>query len=83
MELSHKTTILFPPRLHEHLRRIAQQRGTSIGELVRRACELQYEIVSKESRLDAAQRLGALALPVNDVVEMKRQSVPPPSDLLP
>ena len=39
MELSKKTTILFPPDLHRRLAQLAAQRGTSLGTLVRRACE--------------------------------------------
>jgi len=31
MELSKKTTILFPPELHQRLSAIAAQRGISLG----------------------------------------------------
>jgi hypothetical protein len=81
MELSKKTTLLFPPDLHDHLSRLARQRGVSLGELVRRACEVQYGIVSRESRVAAVRDLEALALPVGDPDQMERESVPSPEDL--
>jgi hypothetical protein len=83
MELSKKTTLLFPPDLHRQLSRLAQQRGLSLGELVRRACEAQYGIVSKESRLAAVRDLEAMSLPVGDPEQIERESVPAPEDLLP
>jgi hypothetical protein len=64
MELSKKTTLRFPPDLHRHLSRLARQRGLSFGELVCRACEAQYGIVSKESRLASVRDLEAMSLPV-------------------
>lgn len=82
MELSKKTTILFPPDLHERLSRLAAQKGISLGELVRNACEKQYGIVSREDRLAAVRKLAALKLPVRDPGEMKLESVPDPEDLL-
>ncbi len=82
MELSKKRTILFPPDLHERLLRLAQQRETSLGSLVRRAVEKQYGLVSPEDRLEAVRELGELALPVGTPGEMKRESVPDPRDLL-
>ena len=83
MELSKKTTILFPPSLHERLARLARQRGTSLGDLVRAACEKQYGLFSEEERLDALRGLASLALPVADPKTMKEESSPRPEDLLP
>ena len=48
MELSKKTTILFSPDLHARLLRLAAQRGTSLGDLVRTACERQYGLATPE-----------------------------------
>ncbi len=82
MELTKKTTILFSPSLHARLTETAKQRGVSLGELVRSACEAQYGLVSSEERLRAAERLRRLALPIGSVKTMKRQSVPRAEDLL-
>ena len=76
MELTKKTTILFPPELHKHLSRIAAQKRISLGELVRTACEKQYGAVSKDERREAVRELAALKLPVAGVQEMKKESVP-------
>ncbi|HVT15466.1 MAG TPA: CopG family transcriptional regulator [Thermoanaerobaculia bacterium] len=83
MELSKKTTLLFPPDLYKQLTRLARQRGVSVGELVRRACEAQYGVVSRESRLAAVRDLEAMSLPVGDPDQIERESVPSPEDLLP
>lgn len=83
MELSKKTTLLFPPDLHRQLTRVARQRGVSLGELVRRACEAQYGIVSRESRLAAVRELEAMSLPVGDPEQIERESVPDPEAPLP
>ena len=83
MELSKKTTILFPPDLHEQLARRAEQEGTSLGELVRRACRDAYSLWPPEKRLDAVRELAELELPVGDPAAMKRESVPQPGDLAP
>jgi hypothetical protein len=83
MELSRKTTILLSPRLHDRLTRLARRRGTSMGDLIRRACEIVYSEGGSEDRLEAVQGLAALSLPVADTDTMKRQSVPDPRDLLP
>lgn len=81
--LSKKTTILFPPDLHDRLARLARQRGTSLGELVRTACEKQYGLFSQEDRLDAVEELAGFALPVGEPHEMKKQSAVPPEELMP
>ncbi len=83
MELTKKTTIRFPPDLHEQLSRRAEQQGTSLGDLVRKACEIQYGLVSAETRLEAVRQLAAMFLPVGNFGAMKRESVPRAEDLLP
>ena len=75
MELSKKTTILFPPDLHNQLELLAKEKGTSIGELVRQACRERYRLGSKEERLEAIDRLSSLSLPVCEPDEMKQESV--------
>lgn len=75
MELSKKTTILFPPDLHAHLLDVARQRGTSLGHLVRLACELQYGYGSPEARMEAAKAIGAMSLPVSTPQAMKLESI--------
>lgn len=82
MELERKTTILFPPALHDHLKRVARQRKVSLGSLVREACEKEYGAPTlEEERLSAVHQIGALALPVGTPGEMKRESVPSLEDL--
>ncbi len=83
MALSKKTTILFPPDLHARLLRLAGQKQTSLGDLVRSACEKQYGLASVEERLAAVGALAALDLPVGSPEQMARESVPNPEDLLP
>jgi hypothetical protein len=83
MELSKKTTILFPPELHNRLARLAVERQTSIGELVRSACIKQYGCYSKEDRLGALAELTSLNLPVGDPAQLERESMPPVDELIP
>lgn len=83
MELSKKTTILFPPELHERLSRLAARRGTSLGDLVRSACERHYALPSREERLAAVRQLAAMRLPVAHPRRMKQQSVPRPEEIAP
>lgn len=81
--LTHKTTILLSPELHERLVRLAAQRGTSIGDLIRSACERLYGFAGSEERLAAARELACLSLPVDSPARMKKESVARPEDLLP
>jgi hypothetical protein len=83
MELSKKTTILLPPDLHEHLTRQAAREGTSLGDLVRRACRVEYGFRSRDERRRALEELVALQLPVGDPARMKRESVPTPQEVMP
>lgn len=82
MELSKKTTILFPPDLHDRLERLAKERGTSMGQLVRQACRESYGLVSESERLEAVRSLAGLNLPVADPKQMKRESTVEARDLL-
>jgi hypothetical protein len=81
--LTKKTTILFSPGLHRRLTRLAEQRGTSLGELVRSACERQYGSASAEEKVAAVRRMAGFALPVGTVRRMKRESVPDAGSLAP
>ncbi len=84
MELSKKTTILFPPDLHERLLRLAEQKGTSLGDLVRTACERQYLLPTREERLAAVRTLAAMRLPVGSPRKMKREAtLRPQQEILP
>ncbi|MQA90418.1 MAG: hypothetical protein GEU90_09300 [Gemmatimonas sp.] len=83
MQLSKKTTILFSPELHERLLRLAARRGTSLGGLVREACEAHYGLVPWEERAAAVEELASLTLPVASPTVIERESVPQPEDLLP
>jgi hypothetical protein len=76
MELIKKTTILFPADLYGQLARLAQQRKTSVGELVRDACRVQYRLSSRDERRALVSQLAALSLPVGSPGKMKRESVP-------
>ena len=81
MELTKKTTILFPPDLHERLSAMAAQQGVSMGELVRKACEEQYGIAAREDRIAAVRALASLSLPVANPKKMKTQAVPSAKEL--
>lgn len=83
MERTKKTTILFPPELHRRLARLAAERGTSLGELVRSACDREYGSASREEKLAAVRKLAALRLPVADPRRMKQESVPNAKELAP
>lgn len=86
MRSSKQATITLSPELHRRLACLAEDRGTSLGELVRQACEVQYgeaRPLPAEVRLAAVRELAGLSLPVGDPSEMKRQSVPGPDDLVP
>ena len=83
MELSEKTTVLFPKALVRGLRRVAKARHVSVGRLIREACSKQYGLSLADDALAAADGLARLALPVADAASMKRELVPSPGELMP
>jgi len=84
-QINKKTTILFSPSLHSLLAKLAEERRTSIGDLVRTACERQYRASGPtvEEKLAALRHMSTLNLPVSDVATMKRESVPSAEELMP
>jgi hypothetical protein len=78
--LSHKTTILLSAALHRRLTELARERGQSLGELVRQACERQYGITDRRARVAAVETLGAMRLPVGPVQQMIAERVAEPRD---
>lgn len=83
MELSEKTTILFPKRLYRGLKRLAKARHMSLGQLIREACCRQYGLGRRADGEAAAAELAALSLPVSDIVAMKAELAPGAEELLP
>ena len=81
--LNKKTTILFASGMYTGLTRIAAQRHSSVGELVREACRIQYGLSSNAERLAMLDELAALNLPVGSVEDMELESLPTVVELLP
>lgn len=82
MELTKKTTILFPEPFYRNLARTAKRRGKSVGQLVRDACAKEYGISCRDEAGESVGLLAAMSLPVADPGTMKRESVPGPSELM-
>jgi hypothetical protein len=82
MELTKKTTILFPELLHKRLTQLAKQNNVSLGRLVRTACKKQYGLVSQSDAEKALNELAELSLPIEEMPEMKKQLNPTPDKLM-
>ncbi len=82
MELTKKTTILFPELLHKRLTQLAKQNKVSLGRLVRSACEKQYGLVSQSEAEKALNDLAELSLPIAEMTELKSQLNPTPDKLM-
>ena len=76
MELTKKTTILFPPDLYNRLSALAEHRHSSVGELVREACRVQYFLSNRVDRLAIVEQMAMMNLPVGTVEEMENESIP-------
>ncbi|MSV30887.1 MAG: ribbon-helix-helix protein, CopG family [Bryobacterales bacterium] len=77
MELTKQTTISFPADLYGRLAQLAEQRHSSVDDLVREACRAPYSRATRAERVAAVKSLATLNLPVGTPEEMKRESVPP------
>jgi hypothetical protein len=67
-----RAQILMDPEEYEQLERVARERRTSVGELVRVAVRKEY-LTSRDERMRAVERIAAMELPVGDWDEMKRE----------
>jgi predicted DNA-binding protein len=73
--LTRRVQVLLSPSQYERLQALARSHGTSIGALIRRAVEKFYLQPEEPQRLQAAQGLAALQLPVADWEQMERESM--------
>ena len=72
--LTKKTTILFPPKIYRQLEHVAEQQGTSVAHLVRKAAIQCYLVPDRRTRLAAVEALAAMQLPVADWSQMERET---------
>lgn len=71
--LSHRTQLLLDDDLHRRLRASAEQRGISMGALIREAIAEKLARVQDERAEAFRQLLAAEPMPVEDWPVMKRQ----------
>ncbi len=72
-ERMHRTQILFPESEYRRLRQAAHDQRRSVGSLVREAVAKQLPSSSRQKRIEAAQRLVKMRLPVKDWPEMEEE----------
>lgn len=72
--LSQRTQVLLTPEQRARLERLAEERGTSVGAVIREAVEA-YTRPHGRSREEAAQALFALDAPVTDWEVMKAEII--------
>ena len=74
--LTRRTQLLLDDELHERLRRLADERGMSLGALIREAIDEKLAQGTRDARAEAARRLlAAEPMPVEDWPEMKREMI--------
>ena len=74
--LTRRTQLLLDDEQHERLRRLAEERGMSLGALIREAIDEKLAQGRRDARAEAAQRLlAAEPTPVEDWPQMKRQMI--------
>lgn len=72
--LTERTQVLLSPEQRARLERLATQRRTSVGAVIREAIEA-YTTSGAQSREEAARALLALGAPVDDWETMKAEIV--------
>lgn len=75
MELSKKTTILFSEQQFRYLKELAGIKNSSIGELIRKACEKVYGKIDESEAAAAVDRLSELGLPTGSIDVIKQEIV--------
>jgi hypothetical protein len=71
--LTRRTQLLLDDELHLRLREIAQQRGISMGALIREAIDEKLSSVEDKRSRGYAKLLAAEPMPVDDWPVMKKQ----------
>ncbi len=72
MGQTRRAQILMDPAEYKSLQRIARQRQTSVGELIRVAVRDRY-LSPTDDRREAATRIAAMNLPVEDWATTKQE----------
>ena len=73
--LTKRIEVLFSEELAEHLRRIAEKEGCSVGTLVREAVAEKYAAPSRKEKMEALERLYALQAPVGEWEDMEAEII--------
>ena len=68
-----RTQILFPEEEYARLQQEAVARSCSVGQLVREAVKQTYHQRPKRARQQAARRLVAMQLPVNNWPQVEEE----------
>lgn len=72
MAQTRRAQILMEPEEYEQLERVARERRTSVGELIRLAVRAQY-LTSRDERQRAVERIAAMNLPTGEWADIKRE----------
>jgi plasmid stability protein len=73
--LTHRTQLLLDDDLHRRLRESAEQRGISMGALIREALDEKLASVQDDRAKAIDELLAAEPMPVEDWPVMKRQMI--------
>lgn len=69
---SERLEIRLEPRQLQRLKKEAEEKKLTVGELVREAIDQKYS-VTRDEKVEAAQKLCDLRLPVKEWSEMKKE----------